>query len=257
MADVVAAAGGAGPLAWAVAVLFVGYGVRGATGFGAGVIAIPLLLLALPVAVVIPVITVCGMLASLGQAVHERRHVDWAAARGLVVPTLAGVGLGLWLFATLDPRLLLKALALFIIGYALWSVAPGAEPKGGAAGGRTGLRRLLAPLAGALAGLVATLFGGMAGPFYVTYLRTLPLDKRRFRATIASVLFGLSAVRVAGYGGIGLFDARALAVLAVAVPVMVVATLAGDRLHHRLAEAPFKRLVAALLVASGVALLLK
>jgi uncharacterized membrane protein YfcA len=254
MADIVVAAGGAWPLAWCVVVLFAAYGVRGATGFGAGVIAIPLLLLVLPVPVVIPVITVSGLLASLGQAVHQRRHVDWRAVRGLVLPTLAGVGIGLWLFATLDPRLLLKAFAVFIIGYALWSFGSARFDSGRLSRASRGW---LGPLAGALGGFVATVFGGMAGPFYVVYLGTLPLDKTRFRATIATLLLGLSAIRVAGYGGLGLFDARVLALLAVSVPVMVAATLAGDRWHHRLDEARFRRVVAALMAASGVALLFK
>jgi hypothetical protein len=249
MVDVVLAAGGAWQLAWFVAVIFTGYAVRGATGFGAGVIAIPLLLLALPVPVVIPVITVTGLLASFGQVVHQRRHVDWSAVRRLALPTLAGVGIGLWLFATLDPRLLLKAFALFIIAYALWSLRSVTLPAAS--------RGWLGPLAGALGGFVATVFGGMAGPFYVIYLGALQLDKTAFRATIATLLLCLSAIRVAGYGGLGLYDARVLALLAVSVPVMVAATFAGDRWHHRLDEARFKRVVAVLMVASGLALLFK
>ena len=239
---------------WALAacavVVFFAYMLRGATGFGAGVVAIPALALAMPLNVVIPVVTTLGIVASLGQSVQEFRHVDWRALRGLALPSLAGLALGLWLFASLDQRLLLRAFAAFIIVYGLWSLAP-RRP-------RIALpRAALAVAAGGSGGLVATLFGGMAGPFYAIYLRALALDKRRFRASISSVLLGLGLVRAGGYGSLGFYDRRALALLVLLAPVMVVAMLAGDRWHARLDQAKFERVVALLLAASGVALLFK
>jgi uncharacterized membrane protein YfcA len=239
---------------WALAlcsvVVFAGYTLRGATGFGAGVVAIPLLALAMPLTVVIPVITTMGILASLGQSVQEFRHVDWRALRGLALPSALGLALGLWLFASLDQMLLLKAFAAFIIAYGLWSFLPRAPAV------RLPPRSLAVAVGGA-GGLVATLFGGMAGPFYAIYLRALALDKRRFRASMSSVLLCLGLVRAAGYGGLGFYDRRALAALVLFAPVMVLAMLAGERWHASLDEQVFERVVAALLVLSGCALLLK
>jgi uncharacterized membrane protein YfcA len=249
LSQVLLAAGGAWQLAWTLAVVFVAYALRGATGFGAGVVAIPLLLLVLPLPVVIPLVTAMGMLASFGQALHQRRSVQWAALRKLFVPSLVGVAAGLWLFAALDPRYLLRALAVFIIGHALWGYLPWRSARAAPA--------WLAPLAGALGGFVATGFGGLAGPFYVVYLRTLALDKLRFRATVSVALLCLSVLRATGYGGLGLYDARVLWLFAAVLPVVAVAMIAGDRWHHRLDEARFGHVVAALLAASGVALLLK
>jgi len=237
-------------LAGCTLVVFVAYVLRGATGFGAGVVAIPLLVLAMPLNVVIPVITTLGILASFGQSVQEFRHVDWRALRALALPSAVGVSLGLWLFAALDQRLLLRAFAAFIILYGLWSLAPRLP--------RPGLSRgALAATAGGTGGLVATLFGGMAGPFYAIYLKALALDKRRFRASISSVLLCLGLVRAGGYGSLGFYDRRALALMVLLAPVMVLAMLAGDRWHARLDQARFERVVAVLLAASGVALLLK
>ena len=249
MSEVLLAAGGTWQLAWILAVVFVAYALRGATGFGAGVVSIPLLLLALPLPVVIQLVTAMGMLASFGQALHQRRWVDWAALRKLLVPSLLGVAAGLWLFSALDPRILLRALAMFIIGYALWGYLPwrSARPAPG----------WLAPLAGALGGFVATVFGGMAGPLYVVYLRSRALDKARFRATMSFALLCLAALRAAGYGGLGLYDARVLWLLAAAIPVVAVAMIAGDRWHARLDEARFGHVVSALLALSGAALLFK
>jgi len=241
---------GAWPLAWSAGVIFVAYALRGATGFGAGVVSIPLLLLALPLEVVIPLVTAMGMIASAGQAVHQRRWVDWAAVGGLLIPSLLGVAAGLALFTVLDPQVLLKALAIFIIGYALWGYLPVKKSP-------PAFSVWLGALAGALGGFVATVFGGMAGPLYVVYLRTRALDKARFRATMSLALLCLSAVRAAGYGGLGFYDARVLWLLAGALPVVFLAMVAGDHWHARLDEARFGHIVAGLLALSGVALLFK
>lgn len=237
-------------LAFCALVVFAAYVLRGATGFGAGVVAIPMLALVLPLTVVIPVITTLGIAASLAQSAREFRHVDWRALRGLALPSAIGLALGLWLFASLDHALLQRVFACFITAFGSWSLLP-----------RLPRWRLppaaLAVAAGGCGGFVATLFGGMAGPFYVMYLRALALDKRSFRASMSSVLLCLGLARVAGYGGLGFYDGRALAALALLAPVMVLAMLAGDRWHASLDQARFERVVAVILVGSGVALLLK
>jgi len=237
-------------LAFGAAVVFAAYTLRGATGFGAGVVAIPPLALVLPLTVIIPVVTALGIIASLGQSMREVRHVDWRVLGGLALPSALGLTLGLWLFASLDHALLLKAFASFIIAYGLWSVVPH-PPE---------VRlppQLLAVAAGSAGGLVATLFGGMAGPFYVMYLRALALDKRRFRASISVMLLCLGVMRAVGYISLGLYDLRAIAMLLLFAPVMALAMFAGDHLHARLDQTQFERIVALLLVLSGSALLLK
>lgn len=242
----------AGPwqLAWCALVVLAAYTLRGATGFGAGVVAIPLLVLVLPMQIVIPVVTTLGIGASFGQTMREFRHVEWRGVRGLLAPMLVGAAVGLWMFKALHPELLRGALALFIIGYGLWSVAPRAPHS-------RAPRVWLAPVAGAGGGLVSTLFGGMAGPMFVVYLDALRLDKTRFRATISTILFLLAVLRASGYGSLGFYDRQALTVLALLAPAMLLGMVLGEHMHHGLNEKPFKRVVAALLVASGCTLLLK
>ena len=250
MIEALAASAGPWQLAWCALVIVAAYTLRGATGFGAGVVAIPLLVLVLPLRAVIPVITTLGILASFGQTVREFRHVEWRGVRGLLVPTLLGAGAGLWLFQALHPEMLRDALALFIIGYAVWSVAPRKARL-------RAPRVWLAPLAGAGGGLVSTLFGGMAGPIFVIYLNALNLDKTRFRATMSAILFLLALLRAAGYGSLGFYDARVFALLGLLVPVMALGMVFGEHVHHGIDETLFKRVVALLLVASGIGLLLK
>ncbi|MGH8736763.1 MAG: sulfite exporter TauE/SafE family protein [Burkholderiales bacterium] len=250
MIETLQSVAGAWQLAWCALVIVVAYTLRGATGFGAGVVSIPLLVLVLPLRAVIPVVTSLGIVASFGQTAREFRHVEWRGVRGLLLPTLVGAGAGLWLFKALHPEMLRSALALFIIAYALRSLAPRKAVL-------RAPRAWLAPLAGAGGGLLSTLFGGMAGPIFVVYLNALNLDKARFRATMSATLFLLALLRAAGYGGLGFYDKRALALIALLLPAMVIGMVLGERVHHGIPETTFRRVVALLLAASGVALLLK
>ena len=230
--------------------MLAGYTLRGATGFGAGLIVIPACALVLPFDLVIPLVTAMGVLASSGQTWRERRQIDRTVLLRLVPPTLAGAAIGLALFAVLDARVLLKAFGAFIIVYALTTFVP--LPRLPHTAGPT-----VAYGVGAIGALVATIFGGMAGPFYAVYLDALRLGKGVFRATMSAVLLLLALVRVAGYGGLGLFDLRVAALLTVLIPTMAIAMLVGERVHQRMSEGRFQRVVALILVASGIALLLK
>ena len=104
---------------------------------------------------------------------------------------------------------------------------------------------------GTLGAIVATLFGGMAGPVYVTYLDGLKLDKRVFRVTTSTTLFTLSIVRSVAYLVGGVFALGDLVLVAAAAIPVALGTLAGDRLHDRLDPETFRRLVGGVLIFSG------
>ncbi len=239
-------------LAFCAAVLVIAYGVRGITGFGSGALAIPLLALALPLRVIVPVITLLGFFASVSHIVQDRSRIAWGELARLLPFTAVGVAAGLYLFVSLSAETLRSLLGGFVIVYALFSLR-----DGGFGRFEQGLAPLVLAPAGTLAGLVATLFGGMSGPIYVVYLRMRRLGKAEFRVTIATILLVLALIRIAGYVSIGVFDRTALLAFATAVPAMALGTYAGNRLHARVSERWFTRVVAALLLLSGAALLLK
>ncbi|HDP88484.1 MAG TPA: sulfite exporter TauE/SafE family protein [Thioalkalivibrio sp.] len=235
-------------LALAVTILVVAYVVRGITGFGSGLIAIPLLALLLPLSVVVPMVGLLDYLASLGHGVHHRRAVRWRELLPLMPFTLAGVGLALYIFKTVDAEILIKVLGVFVLAYAIYSLV-GREP-----GGR-GSRWLAVP-AGGLGGFVGTLFG-TGGPFYVIYLHARGLDKTAFRATIAVVFLLDGASRQVGYMLSGFYTADMLLLVAVGLPVMMVAMYAGGHIHTRITPQQFRRAIAVVLFGSGIALLLR
>jgi uncharacterized membrane protein YfcA len=83
--------------------------VRGISGFGSGLIAVPLLALRFPLPQVVPFMLIADFAASaLVGGLHFKR-VDWPEIRRLLPATLAGVVIGTGLLVSLPPAVLLGA----------------------------------------------------------------------------------------------------------------------------------------------------
>ena len=228
-----------------------GYAIRAVSGFGAGVIATPLLTFVLPLPVTVPLITVIGMFAGSRQVLRDWRVIEWRRIAIFVPGSLAGVALGLYLFAALDQMLLARALGLYILGYALYSLF----------GRKVFKRKIVMPRwvvhpVSAVGGLVATIFGGLAGAIYATYLDALELSKGVFRVTMSAMLLVLGIVRSIGYAATGVFKPEDAALILASIVPVAIGTVVGDKLHDRLDPAAFRRAVGLLLVGSGAGLLL-
>ena len=235
-------------LALAALILVVAFVVRGITGFGSGLIAIPLLALMLPITTVVPMVVLLDYLASLTHGVRHFQAIRWKVLLPLLPFTLAGVTAALYLLKTLDMALLSRALGAFVFLFGIYSLfTPQPRYRGGP---------LLAIPAGSLGGLVGTLFG-TGGPFYVIYLQLRQLDKGAFRATVAMVFLLDGGFRLTGYILSGFYNAQTLWLVAAATPVMLLALFAGGRIHTGISPLSFRRAIGVVLLFSGMALILK
>jgi uncharacterized membrane protein YfcA len=171
-----------------------------------------------------------------------------------VIPScLVGVAIGLYFFTTLDAQLLARSFGVLVLVYAsytLWNLTRTATgPSRGS--------QAVAQGAGVLAGAMGTVFGTMSSIFFAIYLDARRISKAQFRATISALMLFLALVRGAGYLAVGVFEREALVLFALALPIMLVGMYLGDRVHARIDEVTFKRLVCGILLVSGVALMVR
>ncbi len=238
-------------IAYCGIVIVLAYALRGSTGFGSAA-AMPLLALVIPLKVLVPVWTLLGVASSVTIVARDYRQIAMRELLRTVPAGLAGIATGLYLFKTLDTRTLTQGLGTLVVlygGYALWATTrPPARPWSSP---------LLAPLAGFLGGAVGTAFGTMASIFYAIYFDAIRLAKEHFRATMSAMMLTLSVVRGAGYLAVGEFGRDALIAFGFALPMMLIGIFIGDRFHAGMAELTFRRLIALVLIVSGVALVMK
>ncbi len=233
----------------AALVVFAGYLVFGVTGFGASPITIPVLVHLLPLTFVLPL---AGLL-DLGSAVvlgfRTRRKADVRELAVLVPFTLVGLTLGVTLLVRLPRSATLLALGLFVCAFALYVIFRHETVR------RLG-RGWAAP-AGIAGGVIGALFG-MGGPPYVAYIAGRVADPAAQRATIAQMVVLNVGLRVAAFALAGLLAAHALWVaVALLLPVAWTGVWAGNRVHLRLAPATVARVIGAVLLVTGVTLIVR
>lgn len=239
-------------LAWVAAVLFLAFVVRGMSGFGAGLIAVPLLAFVIPLQLAVPLCSLLVFVLFVILVIRDRREVVWPELRLLVPPTIVGALAGLWLFASLDNRVLVALLGAFLACYACYMLAVSVL-------GLPQLRcsqRWAMPV-GFFGSFFDTLFGGGGGTLVVIYINARGIGRAEFRATVAALWFTEMIARIGGYAWAGFYDATVLLLFVVLLPLMWLGTVVGERLGNRVGSETFARILAVMLLASGVSLLAK
>lgn len=230
-----------------VVIIFVSYVIKGLSGFGSGLVAIPLLAFFLPIPFIVPVLALLSYTGTVYQSVTYRSDVVWRDLWPLLPFSLAGITIALWLLVNADVTVLTFALGIFIFCYAVYSLLPHDIKLGS---------RWWAVAAGSFAGLIGALFG-TGGPFYVLYLKMRQVNKQQFRATITMIFLVDGGARMFGYFYSDLFTNKMVMLALVLLPVLVLAMYVGQHLHIKINDRRFNQVVSILLLVSGLSLAIK
>jgi uncharacterized membrane protein YfcA len=240
-------------LAFYMLVMTGAFAVRSAAGFGAVLIAMPMLAFVLPISTAVSVTTALTAMTSIHQVGRHWRRVAWPHFAIMAFYSTIGIGLGFYFITMLDEHTMRRALGVFLILYALYALATaGASPVLPAR-----WRRALAACTGISGGLLGTLFGAGVGPIYVVYFNTLRMEREIFRVTMSTVVLLGGAARIAGYARLGLYEGSSVVLIAIGLPLVVLGSWLGDRVIRKLEPRMFGRLVGGLILLSGVALRVK
>jgi uncharacterized protein len=235
--------------AYAAGVLLLAYFIRGISGFGSGLIAVPLLALMFPLSLVVPSILLLDFTASLLLGGLNLRHVRWDEVRPLIPLGAAGVALGTTLLVNLPKAPLLIALGILILIFSIRSLLN--------LHGKKLVSRWWALPASLVGGTVGGLFG-TGGPPYVIYLTHRIRDKGELRATFSGVFFLEGAFRIASFLAAGLLLKPVIwKSFAGGLPLALLALYAGSHVHTGLAHSQVTRLIGALLLLSSISLFIK
>ena len=234
------------------AVVFVAYIVRGMSGFGTSLVAIPILVFILPLHTAVPLMTLIGLSVTVILGIRDRQHVRWDEMLRLLPPTLIGVFAGIYLFSALDARLMQRLLGGFIVIYACYMIAS----QFIATQTKTCSRRWAWP-AGFGSAFVDSMFGGGGGPLVVIYMHRRGYDPVTFRSTLAVLWLVELVVRVGGYAVGGYYRWSLVLTAILLLPVMWLGNRTGEAISRRMSQRMFARLIAGVLFASGVSLMLK
>jgi len=231
-----------------VGAVLLAYVIKGIVGFAEGLVVLPLLLLFLDVTFVLPMGLVLFGIGNAYLAIRVRTDLDVRLLMRMAPGVIVGTILGTWALTVVDPGIIELLVALFIMGFAV-RVLVQAEKE-------TVVRKQgdASSLVVGMTGGFIDSFMGTGGPPLVMYFDHLGLEKSTFRAACVGTFIMISSTKVVTYGYSGLLNWDVVITGVLLLPVMVVGTFLGMRLHHRIDQTWMKRFVAGLLMVSGMLL---
>jgi len=230
-------------------IAFIGALIFGITGFGAALVTIPLATHLVPLKFALALFALVDLCCALSVGLENPKNAvrsEWAR---LVPMILVGTALGVTLLVNLPRAAGMFLLGVFVVWYALYSLA------------RRGPPRLItarwAWLAGLAGGITSTLFGA-GGPPYAIYLSQRGLTKEQFRATMGFATMTSISLRVAAFAITGLLlDPAVWLTALVVVPAGLLGLFVARRLYRRISRELLMRAVAIVLLASGSSLVVR
>ena len=235
---------------YVIAVIFLAALIRSTVGFGEALVAVPLLALRIPVAVAVPLAVLVSVIVAATVVVQDWRYIHFRSAGWLVMTSLAGIPLGLWLLLKFENHLAKMILGLLIAGFA--SVFLLAKSLIHLKREHTGWLVCAGFISGVLGGAY-----GINGPPLVIYGILRRWSPQHFRATLQGYFLPVSLVVLVSDAALGLWQPAVTRYFLVAIPGLALAMLIGRYLHVKIKGESFYRCVYVGLLVSGGLLFLQ
>jgi len=217
-------------------------------GFGAGLIAVGAMALLLPeLKDAVVLLLLVNLPAELYVVGSSWRQISWRGVFVIFVGVALGIPLGTSLLRWGDARFLLIVLGVFL-------VAVGAVFLFIKDTRRRQMPRWIAGPVGVISGVLTGLFG-TGGPPLILYYQLQGVDKAAFRGNLMAIFLLMTTVRVPSYAAFGLITAPRMWSALVVLPAVILGAVIGNRIHLRIQESTFRRLVSAALLLIGLLLL--
>jgi uncharacterized membrane protein YfcA len=223
--------------------------VSGLAGFGTALMALGIWLYVLPPSLAVPLVLISSVVAQTATLPSMWRSFDFTLIWPFVIGGLVGVPLGTLLVAHTDPqifKLTFGVLLLVFPAVLYFQRAPMAFGFGGKP----------ADTAIGFAGGILGGFAGLSGPIPILWasVRGWNKDERRgiFQVFNWTILLAALCLQI----GTGLIKQNVIALALVTFPGTLLGTWLGTRVYHALNDRNFRDVVLALLVLSGVTLIL-
>ena len=216
------------------------------TGFGLALVSMPLLVLILPIQIAAPLIALVGGLAELLLLLRYRAAFNLRAVSVLIVASILGIPVGVYLLGQVDERVVTAVLGLIVIAYAAYALI-GFKPPELANRGWA-----------ALFGFVAGILGGAyntSGPPVIIYGSCRRWPPAEFKSNLQGFFLVVSITVIATHFLSGNVTPVVWYNFFIAIPAIFLALFVGFRLDKHIDPLRFRKIVLIALIILGIGLI--
>jgi uncharacterized membrane protein YfcA len=235
-------------------IAWIGALTRTVFGFGEALVSMPLLaLIGFDLQTSTALIGAVGLLVALPATIREWHNIDFKAVRRLVTGSLVGVPLGILVIKKVPAGIVLHGLGIFLIVYGIYSLWRSFS-------GRIGRPHLEAQgydyLAGMISGALGSAYNSHGVPVAV-YGTLKKWPAQQLRAVLQAHFLCVGILVVASHITAGFWSLKAIELLAMIIPGLLITVPFGNWLVGRIAPAKAIKLVYGALIIFGILLMTK
>ena len=231
-----------------LAIIFIATLVRSTFGFGESLIAVPLLILLIPIEIAVPLSVLISILIAAFVVIQDRKQIHFNSAKWLIIFAALGIPIGLLLLIYGNENLTKLVLGILIILYSIYSLTS----KGNFRLATDNKFWLF--FCGFFSGVLGGAYG-LNGPPLVIYGNMRNWTAKHFRATLQAYFLPASIIGMLGYWYNGLWISAVTHYFLISIPVIIPAILLGRYFNHQLKDGSFLRYIYFGLIAVGILLL--
>lgn len=224
---------------------FAGGFINGVAGFGAAMVAMPLIAPFIDFSVAVPSCVLIVLTLNCHVGWTFRRHIQYRYLKGVFWGAVPGAVLSVYVLEYIPPAYLKAAMGAFIALYALWSLA---KDKGGE-------EKVIHEAWGYLAGVLSSSLGmafGFNGPPLAAYVAHCGCKAKSVKGILGMGFIITGIFIVGAKAATGQITSMVLLTYAASTPAVIVGSKLGISLSSHLSEKSFRKVLFIALAAMGL-----
>lgn len=219
--------------------------VRSTFGFGDALISMPLLAMLIGIRTGTPLVALISITISGTILMSQLRNVHFKSVWLLIVSTLFGIPIGLYLLKGIGENVMKLILSLVLIAFSAYRIF---KPR---------LFALKNDKFACIFGFLGGILGGAYntnGPAVVVYGTLRKWDPEKFRATLQGYFFPTGVLIALGHGLSGLWTRQVWGNYLISLPVVCAAIFLGGRINRKIPKGKFDNCIYIFLLVVGIVL---
>ena len=228
------------------AIIFLAVFIQSFLGFGSAIVSMSLLPAVIGLPLATPLFSLIGILFEPVLLIYYRHGVDFRAVRDLILSSILGIPVGIWMLNRFPERIMLPLLGAVILGYGLYALSrfklPGFRQKGWAY----------------LFGFISGAFGGayaVTGPPVIIYGHGRKWSPAEFKGNLQAYFIVTSLAIVAGHVVNGSYTAAIWPLFLASIPAVGLGLALGIWIDRLVKPETFRTAVLVGVVVLGIGLI--